>query len=114
MAQPKVTTLLNKIKIITYFENLIVELYVLYTLNTYIKFCVNQILSTIRSISAYILCIILNYKNLQFKQYIDDIANDFQFSRNFASIERIRRKYNLMVDLSKFTFNKKILSKILA
>ena len=26
----------------------------------------------------------------------------------------IRRRYNLMVDLSKFTFNKKILSKIVA
>ena len=25
----------------------------------------------------YILCIILNYKNLQFKQIIDDIAIDF-------------------------------------
>ena len=25
---------------------------------------------------AYILCIILNYKNLQFKQFIDDIAID--------------------------------------
>ena len=25
---------------------------------------------------AYILCIILNYKNLRFKQFIDDIAID--------------------------------------
>ena len=25
----------------------------------------------------YILCIILNYKNLQFKKFIDDIAIDF-------------------------------------
>ena len=25
----------------------------------------------------YILCIILNYKNLQFKQFIDDITIDF-------------------------------------
>ena len=37
----KVTNLLNKINIITYFENLIVELYVLYTLNIHVKFCVN-------------------------------------------------------------------------
>ena len=26
---------------------------------------------------AYILCIILNYKNLEFKQFIDNIAIDF-------------------------------------
>ena len=40
-------TLLNKIYIITYFENLIIELHGLYTLNTHIKFCVNRILFTI-------------------------------------------------------------------
>ena len=38
---------LIKKKITIYFENLIVELHVLYTLNTHIKFCVNQILFTI-------------------------------------------------------------------
>ena len=59
-----------------------------------------------------ILCIILNYKNLQFKQFIDDIAIDFKFFRNLASMEDIRRNCNLMVDLSKFTSNKKILSKV--
>ena len=37
-------TLFNKVNITTYFENLIVELYVLYFLNTNVKFCVNQIL----------------------------------------------------------------------
>ena len=42
----KVTTLLNKINIITYFENLTVELHFLYTLNTHIKFCINWILFT--------------------------------------------------------------------
>ena len=62
---------------------------------------------------AYILCITLNYKNLQIKQFIDDIAIDLQLSRNFASMEYIRRS-NPMVDLSKFTFNKKILSKVVA
>ena len=36
---------------------------------------------------AYILYIILNYKNLQFKQFIDDIAIDFSFFRNFVSME---------------------------
>ena len=54
---------------------------------------------------------LLNYKNLQFKQFINDIAINLQFSRNFASMEYIRRRCNLMVDFSKFTFNKKILSK---
>ena len=48
---------------------------------------------------VYILCIILNYKNLQFKQFIDGIAIDFKFSRNFANMEDIKRRCNLMVDL---------------
>jgi len=34
----------------------------------------------------------------------------FDFFRNFVGIEDIRRKYNLMVDFSKFIPNKKILS----
>ena len=46
-------TLLNKINITTYFENLIVELHVFYSLNIHIKFCVNQILFTIWSKSLY-------------------------------------------------------------
>ena len=29
---------------------------------------------------------------------------------NFASFEDVRRKYNIIVNLSKFTYNKKILS----
>ena len=55
--------------------------------------------------------LILNYKNLKFKYLIDDITIDIWFSRNFPSMEDIRRKYNQMVDLSKFTSNKKILRK---
>ena len=43
----KATNLLNKINITTYFENLIVELYVLYALNILVKFYVNWILFTI-------------------------------------------------------------------
>ena len=35
------------INITTYFENLAVELHVLYTLNTYVKFYVNRILFTV-------------------------------------------------------------------
>ena len=42
---------------------------------------------------------ILNYKNLKFKYLIDDIAIDFLFYRNFASMEDIRRKYDPMVNL---------------
>ena len=56
-----------------------------------------------------------NFKlqKLAFKQFIDDIAIDFYFSRNFASMEDIRRrKCNPMVDLSKFTLIKKILSEV--
>ena len=56
------------------------------------------------------LCIFLDYKSLKFKFLIDDIVIDFLFSEYFASIEHIRRKYNPIVNLSKFTSNKKILS----
>jgi len=37
---------------------------------------------------------------LKFKLLIDDIVIDFLFSENFASMEDIRRKCNLIVDLS--------------
>ena len=39
--QSLATTLLNKINIITYFENLIIELHILYTFNIHVKFCIN-------------------------------------------------------------------------
>ena len=55
---------------------------------------------------------ISNYKYLQLKQFIDDIAIVLYFSRNVTSMENIRKRYNSMVDLSKFTSNKKILNKI--
>ena len=51
-------------------------------------------------------------KKMQFKQFIDDIAIDIWFFKNFARMEDISWKYNQIVDLSKFTFNKNILSKI--
>ena len=57
----------------TFFENLTIELHVLYILNTHVKFCVNWMLFTISSINLF-LYIILNYKNLKFKYLIDDIA----------------------------------------
>ena len=40
-------TSINKINITSYFENLTVQLYVLYTLNTHVKFYINYILFTI-------------------------------------------------------------------
>ena len=43
---------------------------------------------------------------------IDNIAIDIWSLENFASMDNIRRKCNLMVDLSKFTSNKKILNKV--
>ena len=46
----------------------------------------------------YFLCIILDYKNLKFKHLIDNII--INLLENFASMEAIRRKFNLMVDLS--------------
>ena len=54
-------------------------------------------------------------QNLQFKQLIDDIIIDLWYSRSFANMEDIRKKKcNLLVDMSKFTSYKKILSKVLA
>ena len=43
----------------------------------------------------------------------DDIVIDFRLSGNFLSMKDIRRKYNSMMNLSKFTFNKKILSGVI-
>jgi len=42
---------------------------------------------------------------------IDDITIDL-LSVKFASMKDLRRKCNLMMDLSKFKFNKNILSKV--
>ena len=58
-------------------------------------------------LKTYFLCIILDYKNSKFKHLIDNIVIDLWFYWYFEKIEDIRRKYNLTVDLSKFTFNKK-------
>ena len=51
--------------------------------------------------STYFLYIILYFKNLQFKQLIDNKVTDLWSSRNFANMGNIRRKYNPIVDLSK-------------
>ena len=51
--------LLNKINIITYFENLNVEFYVFYVFNMYVKFCANHILFTDIIIDFYFFLVIL-------------------------------------------------------
>ena len=76
------TILLNKINIITYFKNLTVKLHVLYALNTLQILC-----------QSYI---------------IDNITIDLEFSIYFASIEKIKKRCNPMMNLSKFISNKKI------
>ena len=63
-------------------------------------------LFTIQPIDLF-LCIILDYKNSKFKYLIDDIAINLWSSWNFVSMEDIRRKCNLFVDLSKFMYNNK-------
>jgi len=47
------TIFFRKINIGTYFKNSVIRLYVLYTFNIHTKFCVNQILFTIRSINLF-------------------------------------------------------------
>ena len=88
----------------TYFEILIIELYVFYAFKTHVKFHVNQMLFTIRSINLF-LYIILDYKNSKFKHWIDNIVIYLWFYWYFEAIEDIKRKCNLTVDMSKFTFN---------
>ena len=51
---------------------------------------------------------------MQFKSFIDNITIDLQFSKNLASIKNIIRRCIPRVDLPKFTFNTKILSKVIA
>ena len=65
-------------------------------------------------LKTYFLYIILYYKNLKLKYLIDNIAIDLWSSRNFATMEDVKRKYNQMVGLLKFISNKKILSEVVA
>ena len=70
-------------------------------------------LLTIQFISLFFHAyIILNYKNLKFKLLIDKITIDLWFTQNFTSTKEIKRKYNLIINLLKFTFYKNILSGI--
>ena len=49
-------------------------------------------------------------QNSKFKPLIDDIVIDFWSYWNFARIKDVRIKCNLIVYLSKFIFNRKLLS----
>ena len=51
--QPLVTTPTKTINIITYFENLIVVLYVFYIFKTHVKFNVNWMLFTLQFIKLF-------------------------------------------------------------
>lgn len=57
----------------------------------------------------------LDYKYLKFKHLIYDIVIDFWklISMNDISMNDISRKYNSMVNLTKFLSNKNILSRII-
>ena len=70
---------------------------------------INRMLFTIRSINIFFMSN-FRLKNLKFKHLIDDII--INFLSYFASIEDIRKKCNPILDLSKFTFNKNILSEV--
>ena len=61
------------------------------------------------------MCIVLDYKNLKFENLNDDIGIDFWYFRKFISMNDIKIKCNLLVDLSKFTSNKKkkVLSEVI-
>ena len=61
---------------------------------------------------TYFLCIISHYKKLKFKYLIDDINIDFLSFKNFANMEDTGRECNLTVNLSKFIYNQKMLSRV--
>ena len=51
---------------------------------------------------------------MKFNHFIGPTVTDIWYFENFANMEDIERKCNPIVDLWKFTFNKKILSRIVA
>ena len=53
---------------------------------------------------------ILDYKNLKFKHLIKDMTIDLWFSEKFANIKDIKKKCYSMMNLLKFTYNKKELN----
>ena len=65
-----------------------------------------HILFTIGSINLFFMYNFI-LQNSKFKHLSNSIAIDFWFYWNFTSMEDIKRKCNPIVDLSKFTSNKK-------
>ena len=51
---------------------------------------------------------------MKFIHLIDNIAINFLFFENLIIMKDLKRSYNLIIDLSKFTSNKKILDKNVA
>ena len=94
----------------TYFKNLIIELHVFYVLNTHVKFFANWMLFIIWSINLFFIHNFIIQKTWNLNVWLISWLLIFYFFENFASMKDIRRKYNLMIDLSKFTPNNKILS----
>ena len=91
----------------------LIELHILkiYLLDCMFFIFLTHMLFTIWSISLF-LCIILNYKNLKFKYLIDDICINLWSFENFVSMEDIKRKCKIIMNLSKFTSYKEILSRV--
>ena len=82
-----------------YFENLTIELHVHYVLKIHVNFMSIECYLQFNP-WTYFLCIILDYKMSKFKNLIDGIAIDFLSSWKFSNMEDIRRKCNLIVNLS--------------
>ena len=95
----------------TYFKNLIIELHVFYVLNTHVKFFVNWMLFIIWSINLFFIHNFIIQKTWNLNVWLISWLLIFYFFWKFCkSMKDIRRKYNLMVDWSKFISNNKILS----
>ena len=99
---------------VTYFENLTVELYILFVLNTHTILCqLDFIYYLIYKLIFYASFWIT--KTWDFNIWIITwLYIDFWSFENFANMESIRRKCIWTVDLSKFTFDKKILCEVVA
>ena len=94
----KTITSTRETNITIYFEILTIKLYILYILNTHVKFRAN------RSINLF-LYKILDYNNLKFKHLINDIVINLRSFGNFTNIKNTRKKKcNPTIALLKFTY----------
>ena len=92
-----------------YFEILTIELHFLYIINMYGKFYTIW-MWFIENTFLYN----LRLQKLEIFYLIDNIAIDFWTFGEFSSMLDIRKQWNPIVNLSKFTSNKKILSWVIA